>query len=166
MPSEATGLRFESLDHDRVAALARDPASALELCSNADRIADLVSGVMASTIALYERSGSYAPWISYLAWDGNTAVGSCSFVSPPRDGEVEIAYFTFPGGEGRGHATAMAAALTLMALENGARPIAHTLPEENASTRILRKLGFFRSGVAQDDEVGEVWRWTLAPEAR
>lgn len=36
---------------------------------------------------------------------------------------------------------------------------AQTLPEENASTRILRTLNFTRIGAALDDEVGEVWVW-------
>jgi RimJ/RimL family protein N-acetyltransferase len=36
---------------------------------------------------------------------------------------------------------------------------AQTLPEENASTAILRKLGFQQSGTATDDEVGLVWEW-------
>jgi [ribosomal protein S5]-alanine N-acetyltransferase len=36
---------------------------------------------------------------------------------------------------------------------------AHTLPERNASTRVLQKLGFDRIGEAVDPEIGRVWRW-------
>ncbi|MEZ5545728.1 MAG: hypothetical protein R3F10_11185, partial [Lysobacteraceae bacterium] len=36
---------------------------------------------------------------------------------------------------------------------------AFTLKEENASTKILRALGFSIVGVAQDDDAGEVWEW-------
>jgi RimJ/RimL family protein N-acetyltransferase len=39
---------------------------------------------------------------------------------------------------------------------------AQTLPEGNASTHILAKLGFKRVGTAEDDEVGLVWEWHLA----
>jgi quercetin dioxygenase-like cupin family protein len=36
------------------------------------------------------------------------------------------------------------------------------LPHENASTSVLRKLGFRRVGTAHDDEVGEVWEWQMS----
>jgi RimJ/RimL family protein N-acetyltransferase len=39
---------------------------------------------------------------------------------------------------------------------------AHTLPEPNASTRILEKLGFLKSGDAMDPDAGPVWRWERA----
>ena len=35
----------------------------------------------------------------------------------------------------------------------------HTLPEPNASTRILEKTGFKRAGETIDPESGPVWRW-------
>ena len=59
---------------------------------------------------------------------------------------VEIAYMTFPAFEGRGHATATIAALVEIAAGAGARPIALTLPEENASNRALRRNGFVFAG--------------------
>jgi hypothetical protein len=34
-------------------------------------------------------------------------------------------------------------------------------PEENASTRILRRHGFDLEGTVIDAEDGEVWRWSL-----
>ena len=45
----------------------------------------------------------------------------------------------------------------------GVSIIAKTLPEEGASTRILSKLGFSRTGIAADDKVGAAWLWTLSP---
>jgi RimJ/RimL family protein N-acetyltransferase len=39
---------------------------------------------------------------------------------------------------------------------------AHTLREENASVRILRRLGFSFIGTIEDPEDGPVWRWDLA----
>ena len=67
---------------------------------------------------------------------------------------------TFPAQEGRGHATAMAAALVDIAAAAGASlAIAHTLPEENASTGALRRNGFIHAGEVMDPEDGLVWRW-------
>jgi RimJ/RimL family protein N-acetyltransferase len=82
-------------------------------------------------------------------------------VSPGAEGVVEIAYFTFPPFEGRGYASAMA--VKLVEVADGAAEIqrvrAHTLPEPNASTRILEKTGFKRAGETIDPESGPVWRW-------
>ena len=39
--------------------------------------------------------------------------------------------------------------------------LAHTLPEVNASTRILEGLGFAHLGTVEDPEDGPVWRWVL-----
>ncbi len=36
---------------------------------------------------------------------------------------------------------------------------AHTLPAPNASTRVLAKCGFERTGEVEDPEDGLVWRW-------
>jgi ribosomal-protein-alanine N-acetyltransferase len=36
---------------------------------------------------------------------------------------------------------------------------AHTLPNPNASTRVLTKCGFHRVGEVIDPEDGLVWRW-------
>ena len=107
-------------------------------------------------------------WGGYLAVDGDTrqVVGSCAFKGPPTpDSTVEIAYFTYPGFEGRGYATAMAR--RLLELANGApevkRVIAHTLPEQNASTRILERIGMSFVGEVMDPDDGLVWRWELVP---
>jgi len=45
--------------------------------------------------------------------------------------------------------------------------VAHTLREENASVRILRRLGFQLVGEVIDDPAdGPVWRWELASSTR
>jgi ribosomal-protein-alanine N-acetyltransferase len=122
----------------------------------------VVFEVMQATAALYQRKGFVPPWIGYLAIDGDTCIGSCGFNGPAADGVAEIAYFTFPGHEGRGVATRMAQALLWVTRNVGTeRPtvIAHTLPEENASTAILRKLGLQCQGEVIDDENNQVWRW-------
>lgn len=89
-------------------------------------------------------------------------VGNSAFVGPPNDaGEVEIAYGVVPSFEGRGYATQAAAALTQFALDDDRvkTVIAHTLPETNASTRILEKNGFMFAGEIDHPEDGLIWRW-------
>lgn len=116
-----------------------------------------------STAALYAAAGYAEPWLGYLALEGGTIVGTCAFKGPPAGGSVEIAYFTFPGHEGRGVATAMARALLEIArrADRQVRITAQTLPQENASTAVLRKLGFTLCGSLRHPEDGEVWQWQL-----
>jgi RimJ/RimL family protein N-acetyltransferase len=101
-------------------------------------------------------------FLGYLAIDGGTQehVGMCSFKGPPADGELEMVYFTFPGHEGMGIATAMARFLIERAREMPGieRVTAHTLPEWNAATRVLEKIGMRRAGDEEEDG-GVVWRW-------
>ena len=117
--------------------------------------------LLTQTFDLLTRDPRPDPWGSYLAGEGGEIVGICAFKSVPNEkGEVEIAYMTFPAFERRGHATAIAGALTGIAFEAGIPTvIAHTLPEENASTRALRRNGFSHAGEAIDPEDGLVWRW-------
>lgn len=125
--------------------------------------ADLVQAVARQTRSFVEQGGIAASWAGYLAVDPMTriVVGTCAFKGPPLGGEVEVAYFTFPAHEGQGYATAMARALCDRAAASGGvqRVRAHTLPERNASVRILEKVGFQWDGDVQDPEDGPVWRW-------
>lgn len=121
-------------------------------------------GVLAATRQLYANRGFSRPWVCYLAVLGSRCVGTCGFTGSPRNAEVEIAYFTFPQDEGRGVATRMAESLVQIARETrlpGLRIIAYTLPTENASTRILKKLGFQHMGELEHEEDGKVWKWAL-----
>jgi RimJ/RimL family protein N-acetyltransferase len=120
-------------------------------------------GMFEQLAELYQTIGFVPPWIAYLAVLDRQVVGTCAFKSPPLDGRVEIAYFTLPSFEGRGIATEMARRLTAIAKANADRPevFAQTLPNENASTRILTKLGFTRLGTVLHPEDGEVWEWAL-----
>ncbi len=109
-------------------------------------------------------------WWGYLALHprGRLVLGTCGFrAGPTEDGAVEIAYFTFPGLEGQGIATAMARALLGIAFESPGvgTVVAHTLPRSSASTRVLEKLGFALLGAHLDREDGRVWRWQLARAA-
>lgn len=110
------------------------------------------------------------PWGGYLSIDQGEqiVVGTCAFKGrPDGSGVVEIAYFTFPGFEGRGYASAAAATLVGVARSQAgvSRIRAHTLPERNASTRVLEKIGMSFIGSVEDPEDGLVWRWELPREA-
>jgi ribosomal-protein-alanine N-acetyltransferase len=117
--------------------------------------------LLGQTFDLLTRDPRPEPWGCYLAYEQGEAVGTCAFKAVPNAlGEVELAYMTFPAFERRGHATAMAAALTAIAFAAGApTAIAHTLPEDNASNRALRRNGFTFAGEVEDPEDGLVWRW-------
>jgi RimJ/RimL family protein N-acetyltransferase len=114
-----------------------------------------------ATCALYRRTGWVAPWVSYVSVCGETAVGGGAFHGPPAYGRVEIAYFTLPDFQGRGFGARTARRLLDLARE--ADPDiavwAKTLPQETASTAILRRLGFEMIGSTTDEDVGEAWRW-------
>jgi ribosomal-protein-alanine N-acetyltransferase len=101
-------------------------------------------------------------WFGHFAIEGESQqlAGVCSLKGPPVEGTVEIAYFTFPGFEGRGIATAMARFVLerARALPGVTLVIAHTAPEHNASTRVLEKIGMRFAGEDEEDGV-PVWRW-------
>jgi len=118
--------------------------------------------ILSQTIDLLSRDPRPDPWGSYVVELDGAPVGVAGFKSAPGpSGEVEIAYMTFPAYEGRGHATATIAALVEVAEADDAHAIAHTLPEENASNRALRRNGFVYAGEVDDPEDGLIWRWEL-----
>ena len=150
-------IRLVMLDEARLEAIrAGEPEAGLQ---------HFPAAIAGQQLDLYRRSGAFEPWLGYAAFStaDERLVGSCSFVGPPSGGEVEIAYYTFAGFEGRGFGSAMAAALVRIAAarDEVATVAAKTLPEDNSSTSILRKLGFERDGTVIDREAGEVWRWRL-----
>jgi [ribosomal protein S5]-alanine N-acetyltransferase len=124
----------------------------------------LAAEIVEATTQLYRTVGYELPWIGYLALEDSTCVGSCGFKSPPQNNRVEIAYFTFPGNESRGVATRMASELIRLALDKmpAVTVAAQTLPEENASTSILKKLQFRFVGTLEHPEDGLVWEWQLS----
>ena len=84
-------------------------------------------------------------FLGYLVVDGDTQehVGVCSFKGPPVEGTIEIAFYTFPGHEGRGIATAMARFLVDRAreMDSATRVMARTVAEPGPATRVLEKAG-------------------------
>jgi len=148
MKQDCADMRFIEIGGDGT------PAEEVSLTDSARSVCD-------SILSVYRKTGFERPWIGYLAEQDGQLIGTCAFKSPPQNGQVEIAYFTFPGNEGRGIASRMA--LQLIHIARDAEPeiviVAQTLPEENASTAILRKLGFVLMGTVNHPEDGGVWEW-------
>jgi ribosomal-protein-alanine N-acetyltransferase len=80
-------------------------------------------------------------------------VGWGGFKGPPQAGVVELGYEIAECRRDRGIATAAVRAV-----------IAHTLPQRNASNRVLEKVGFaFDDETLEDGDV--VWRFVLTRPA-
>lgn len=126
---------------------------------------DVAQEALAGTAMLYRETGFEPPWIGYLVVEAGACVGTCAFKAAPRDDRAELAYFSFPGHEGRGLATLMCRELVAIArtAQPGIVVTAQTLPEYNASTRVLEKCGFRRSAEFVHPEDGLVWEWSLDP---
>lgn len=116
---------------------------------------------------LHDAVGFAPPWVGYIAVEDGEPVGTCGFKSAPDAGSIEIAYFTFPGFEGRGVATEMTG--QLLALAGEAHPgvivMAQTLVERNASHRVLEKLGFDCVGIIEDPDGSPVLEWQRHAQA-
>jgi RimJ/RimL family protein N-acetyltransferase len=119
----------------------------------------------ADWLARLHASTAADPWthgFSLVHRDNDAHVGKSGFKGPPAaDGTVEIAYCVHPDYQGKGYATEAAEALVAFAFGSGRVRLvrAHTLPESNASTRVLTKCGFRHIGEVIDPEDGLVWRW-------
>jgi [ribosomal protein S5]-alanine N-acetyltransferase len=109
------------------------------------------------------------PWrygFALIHRQDDLVIGMSSFKGPPdAAGVVELAYGNVPAYQNRGYATEAAAALIAFAQADGRVRLlrAHTLPETNASTRVLKKCGFDFVGEVTDPEDGPVWRWERQP---
>ncbi|MFN3192749.1 MAG: GNAT family N-acetyltransferase [Aureliella sp.] len=123
--------------------------------------------ISADWISLVQNATEPSPWIHGFTvheGDDENSIGNFGFKGLPNDqGEVEIAYAINESHQNRGYATEAAAALTKFALaQDGVQTvIAHTLPNESASTRVLEKCGYQCLGEAEDPDDGKVWRWTI-----
>jgi RimJ/RimL family protein N-acetyltransferase len=89
-------------------------------------------------------------------------VGWGGFKGAPEDGAVELGYEIAESRRGRGLATEVTRAMVAEAFADPdvTSVVAHTLPEHNASNRVLEKAGFRFDATAEDD--GEtVWRFVV-----
>lgn len=113
------------------------------------------------SVLFYANVGYHKPWIGYYASLNGTLVGNAGFKGRPIDGKVEIAYGTFPAFQQKGIGRLICQKLVHLATttDPAVRITARTLPEENYSTRILKKNGFTWQGIVIDIDDGEVWEW-------
>lgn len=108
-----------------------------------------------------------ADWWYYLFLEkpSHTLIGMGGFKGlPDADGVVEIGYALAPSRQGQGFATEAVQGLVSFAFAHPTvrRVQAHTLPQTNASTQVLRKAGF-----TQHEAPGTLtghrafWQWRL-----
>lgn len=120
--------------------------------------------VILATVDFYKIKGFHKPWVGYLVLASNVIVGVAGFNGKPENNVVEISYYIFQQYEKKGFASLACKELIKIAKHQNPNLMicAKTAPEENASTRILRKNGFVYSKVVQDHEIGDAWLWELA----
>ncbi len=113
------------------------------------------------SVSFYASIGYYPPWIGYYASLEGKLVGAGGFKGRPVEGKVELAYSTFPTYRNQGIGTAICRSLVLLAkkADPSVQVMARTLPEENYSTKVLRKNSFGWQGNVIDKDDGEVWEW-------
>lgn len=103
-------------------------------------------------------------WPGYLFVDRSKGalIGNGGYAGEPnKAGEVEVGYEVAPAYRNLGYASEALRALVDNALKVSevTAVIAHTLAVENASVRVLRKVGFQWDGEMTSEDAGAIWRW-------
>lgn len=114
------------------------------------------------------RAAGPSKWRPALFFDDGVLVGTGGWKGPPEDGVAEMGYAVAPARQGRGIATAVVQRLIEQPRREGVRAvIAHTLAEENASTKVLARCGFTRIAemTDRDDRPISQWKLNLAAQA-
>lgn len=168
-----------SLETSRLILLPCTPKHLLALIEEPTRFRELMGFLAADGLREFFVSDEVSPtWVDALRsasgpdpWrhgffvvhrERQCVIGSAGFKGPPdSSGMVEIAYGIVPSFEGQGYATEAAMGLVRFALQTSTVRVlrAHTLPEPNASTRVLLKCGFRHTESVVDPEDGPLWRW-------
>ncbi|MCA9874825.1 MAG: GNAT family N-acetyltransferase [Anaerolineales bacterium] len=105
-------------------------------------------------------------WPGYLFIDRSkrALVGNGGYAGEPDGtGEVEVGYEVAPDYRNLGYASEAVRALVDHALKvpEVTAVIAHTLAVENASVRVLRKVGFQWAGELVSEDADPIWRWQI-----
>jgi ribosomal-protein-alanine N-acetyltransferase len=134
----------------------------------ADGVREFLLAASPDFLSALQEATAPDPWrfgFAIVHRTDNVVIGLCGFIGAPDDDAiVEMAYSIAPSYQGKGYATEAARALVDYATRSGlVRTIrAHTLPEINASTRVLEKCGFRKTAEILDSENNCVWRWERA----
>jgi RimJ/RimL family protein N-acetyltransferase len=112
-------------------------------------------------VEYFKKIGYVPPWIGYFVELNSELIGSAAFKGEPTNGKVEIAYGTMEAFRNRGLGTRICNELVMLSLKTdpSIKITARTLPENNFSTKILKKNNFAFNGTVIDPEDGEVWEW-------
>jgi RimJ/RimL family protein N-acetyltransferase len=152
-----------------------ESAEKYELASGrriAQGVRDFLLLASADFMASLQTAAEPDPWrfgFSILHRADDVIIGLCGFAGPPDgNGMVEFGYSIAPEYQGKGYATEAATALIDFATKGTrVRTIcAHTLSQQNASTRVLGKCGFAQINEFVDPEGNRVWRWERLLAAR
>lgn len=105
-------------------------------------------------------------WWTYLIIykQENKLIGNGGYKGKPTlEGEVEIGYEIAKNYRNQGLATEMARELLENAFEDKRVKsiLAHTLAEQNPSTRVLKKCRFKKVEEINDPDEGMIWKWEL-----
>ncbi len=126
---------------------------------------DARSAVAGGAEHLSANPGDEGWWTHWFVHCGeNRLIGMGGFKgAPDAEGVAEIGYTISSHWRGQGLATEAARGMISFAFADPRmREVrAHTLPEHNASTAILQRVGMTFAGEVEDPEDGPVWRWTL-----
>ncbi len=105
-------------------------------------------------------------WWTYfpIHREDNMLIGSGGYQGKPTaEGTVEIGYEITPDYRNRGLASEMTMGLVENAFKDNRVKsiIAHTLGQENPSTKVLTKCGFVKIDEMNDPDEGIIWKWEL-----
>jgi RimJ/RimL family protein N-acetyltransferase len=168
------------LKTERLHLIACDEALLRAIVSGPDETARCLNVVVPASWPEFPETFPYAlemfanghdvrPWWTYVFVDPERSalVGSGGFKGPPSSaGIVELGYETAPSFRNRGYATEAARGLAAFAF---GRPEivaidAHTVPERNASTRVLERIGMRFIAIVQHPGDGTIWHWRVTRE--
>lgn len=90
-------------------------------------------------------------------------IGMGGYKGAPSGGRLEIGYEFAPGYRRQGLATEVARGMIdhAFAQPDVDHVVAHTLAEDNASTRVLKRVGMRFDEAVDDPEDGAIWRWRV-----
>ena len=93
-------------------------------------------------------------------------VGACGFKGPPSQGQVEVGYGVAPSMRKQGYASAALRSLLNIAFCSGevTEVLAEVSPSNEASSRVVEKLGFVSTGTRVDEEGEVVVQWVARSE--
>ena len=101
-----------------------------------------------------------------VATSRSTLLGACGFKTAPVNGSVEISYGIARSERGRGAATIAIRQLLQLAVSSELvqQVVAHILPDNIASSKVVARLGFSPEGSLLDTDGERVtcWTWRVA----